>query len=81
MRQNTTNPLSLEEHRHLGVEIKKARARMQELCRLVVEVYGPNSQSAFSFLRAAESLDRLAIEMEAQAERDWPGQYFGGIYS
>jgi hypothetical protein len=81
MRQSQNKPLSIEEHRHLGTELRKARVRMHELCRLVVELYGSNNPAAFSFLRAAESIDRLCGEMEAQAVRDWPGQHIGGIYS
>ena len=54
---------------------------MHEFCRLIVDAYGPKSQAAFNFLKAAEALDRLCLEMESQASHDWPGQHVGGIYS
>ncbi len=80
MRPASSNPLTLDEHRHLGVELRKTRVRIHELCRLVVDVYGPNTQAAFSFVKAAEAIDRLCTDMETQAAHDWPGQYLGGIY-
>ncbi|MDR3722050.1 MAG: hypothetical protein P4L00_10655 [Candidatus Acidoferrales bacterium] len=81
MRPAESIPLTLEEHRELGAELRGTRARIQELSRVVNEVYGPNSQAAFSFLKAAEALDRLSVDLQAQAARDWPGYRTDGIYS
>ena len=73
MRLGTSIPLTLEEHRELGTEIRNTRVRIRQLCDLVVGVYGPNSQAAFTFLRAVEDLDRLNLELRAQAAQDLPG--------
>jgi hypothetical protein len=48
---------------------------------VVSEVYGPNNQAAFSFSKAADALDRLCVDMQAQAARDWPGYHTDGFYS
>jgi hypothetical protein len=81
MRPAESIPLTLEEHRELGAELQRARARIQELRAVVNEVYGPNNQAAFSFSKAAEALDRLCVDMQSQAVRDWPGYHTEGIYS
>jgi hypothetical protein len=36
-------------------------------------VYGPNNQSAFSFLKVTQELDRLCQSLQAQARKDLPG--------
>ena len=81
MRPQTPVPLTLEEHRELGVEIRAVNARMQELCKVVVSVYGPNAQVGFTFLRTAEALSRLCQELQTQATRDLPGYQTDGIYT
>ena len=48
---------------------------------MVNEVYGANNQAAFSFSKTAEALDRLCVDLQAQAARDWPGYHTDGIYS
>jgi hypothetical protein len=63
-------PLTAEEHRELGSEINAATARLQGLCHLVVNVYGPNNRAAFSFIKALEALDRLETDLRAQSEAD-----------
>jgi hypothetical protein len=73
MRPGIPISLSLEEHRELGAELRSARAQMQQLCQLVLAVYGPNNQAAFTFIKVVETLDRLAMDMQAQAARDLPG--------
>jgi hypothetical protein len=80
MRPEESIPLTLEEHRELGAELRKARGRMRELCDLVTAVYGPNNQAAFSFSKAAEAVERLCSDMQAQAERDLPGYHVDGFY-
>jgi hypothetical protein len=80
MRPAESIPLTLEEHRELGAELRRTRARIQELLAVVAEVYGPNNQAAFSFLKAAEALERLCVDLQAQAARDWPGYHTDGIY-
>jgi hypothetical protein len=81
MRPAESIPLTLDEHRELGAELRKARARVQELSTLVAEVYGPNNQAAFSFSKAAESLERLCMDMQTQAARDLPGFHTDDFYS
>jgi hypothetical protein len=80
MRPGTLNPLTLDEHRELGAEIRTARVRMRQLCDLVVGVYGPNTQASFTFLRAVEDLDRLSQDLRAQAGEDWPGYPMDKLY-
>ncbi len=70
MRSETIVPLTLEEHRELAVELSSARNRIRELCNVVVGIYGPNNPAAFTFLKVAESMDRLCNDMQAQASRD-----------
>ena len=79
MAAETPLPLTLEEHRELGKEIRRAGARFRELKRLVTTVYGANSQVAFDFARATDALDRLQLDMEAQANHDLPGLRLDGI--
>jgi hypothetical protein len=73
-------PLTLEEHRELGRELRAANARLQELCKVVVGVYGPNSHASFTFLKVAENLNRLCQDLQAQAARDLPGFSVDGFY-
>jgi hypothetical protein len=61
--------------------MKKTRARVRELCGLVVEVYGPNNRAGFSFQRAAEAFDRLCADLQAQVRQDHPGHASDGFYS
>jgi hypothetical protein len=81
MRPEESTPLTLEEHRELAAELRKVRGRMRELCDLVAAVYGPNNQSAFSFSKAAEAVERLCSDMQAQAERDLPGYQTDKFYT
>ena len=80
MRPGSPNPLTLEEHRDLGAAVRGARLRMRQLCELVVGVYGPNNQAAFTFLKTVENLDRLNQDLRAQAAQDLPGYPVDTIY-
>lgn len=80
MRPQSPVPLTLEEHRELGAEMRVVNARVQELCKVVVSVYGPNAQAAFTFLKVAEQLDRLCQDLQAQAAKDLPGYPIDGMY-
>lgn len=80
VRPLTPGPLTLEEHRELAAEMRAVNARLRELCRVVVSVYGPNTQAAFSFLKAAEQVARLCQDLQAQAARDLPGYSVDGLY-
>jgi hypothetical protein len=73
-------PLTLEEHRQLARELRLTSARLHELCSLVVSLYGSESRAAFTFSRAAESVDRLRHEMQTQAAVDWPEAVHEHIY-
>jgi hypothetical protein len=80
MRPQTPVPLTLEEHRELGAEMRAVHARMQELCRVVVSVYGPNNQAAFTFLKVADAMHRLCEDLQSQASTDLPGHPIDGLY-
>ena len=73
-------PLTIDEHRELGLELKKTTARLQQLCGLVVSVYGPQSLTGFGFLKAMEAMERLRHELEAQAEQDLQGYGAKNLY-
>jgi len=60
--------------------MRAMNARLQELCKGVVSVYGPNTQAAFTFLKVAEQVSRLCHDLQAQAARDLPGFPVDGIY-
>ena len=74
-------PLTLEEHRELAAEMRSVNARLHELCKVVVGVYGPNTQAAFSFMKASEQVERLCQDLQAQAAKDLPGYPVDGLYS
>jgi hypothetical protein len=80
MRPQSPVSLTLEEHRELGAEMRAVNARLQELCKVVVSVYGPNTKAAFTFMRAAEQISRLCQDLQAQAARDLPGYPTDGLY-
>ena len=80
MRPQAAVPLTLEEHRELGREMRAANSRLQELCKVVVGVYGPNNHASFTFRKVAENLDRLCHDLQAQAAQDLPGFSVDGFY-
>jgi hypothetical protein len=80
MRPQTPVPLTLEEHRELGAEMRAANARMRELCKVVVSVYGPHTKAAFTFRKVAEQMNTLCQELQAQAAKDLPGYSIDGLY-
>ena len=73
MGSDSSVPLTLEEHRELSQEVSAASRRLHELCDLVHGVYGPNNQAAFTFLKVIHELDRLCLDLQAQAQKDLPG--------
>ena len=81
MRAETTNPLTLDEHRQLGTELRAANARMRQLAGLVIGIYGPNNRAAFTFQKLAETAERLCQELETQAARDLGGYSSETFYS
>jgi hypothetical protein len=74
-------PLTLDEHKELAVELRATNARLHELCNLVVSVYGPNAQAAFTFIKAAELVERLCHDMQAQAIEDCRGYPVEKLYA
>jgi hypothetical protein len=80
MHSKSPIPLTIEEHRELGCELRRERARLHELSAMVTSVYGPNNRAAFSFTKAAEAMDRLCADMDVQAARDLPGYATRGFY-
>jgi hypothetical protein len=80
MRPKSPVPLTVEEHRELGAEMRSTNARLQELCKLVVSVYGPQTQAAFSFLKMADQMNRLCQDLQAQAAKDLPDYPVDGLY-
>ena len=73
MTTQTPNPLTLEEHRELGREMSATNARLRELCHLVVSVYGPQNQAAFSALKATAAMELLCHDLQTQLTVDYPG--------
>jgi hypothetical protein len=73
-------PLTLEEHRELSREVLAINVRIQELAKMVVEVYGPQNQAAFTFQKTAELMARLCQDLRAQAARDLTGATTDGLY-
>lgn len=80
MRPETSNPLTLDEHRQLGQELRATNVRLRQLCDLVVNVYGPNNRAAFSLQKLAEAMERACKDMEAQAARDMPAHSAENFY-
>jgi hypothetical protein len=70
----------LEEHRELSREMRTARARLRELCDVVVGVYGPNNRAAFSFLKVTDGMDRLCQDLQTQVSHDYPGYNVDDLY-
>jgi hypothetical protein len=60
--------------------MRAVNARLQELCKVVVSIYGPNAQAAFTFIKAAEQIKRLCQDLQAQAAKDLPGHPTDGLY-
>jgi len=73
-------PLTIDEHRELGTELRRTTLRLQQLCGLVVGVYGPQSLTGFAFLKAMEAMNRLRHELEAQAVQDLQGYDAKDLY-
>jgi hypothetical protein len=80
MHPQSPAPLTLEEHRELGAEMRMVNTRLRELCKVVVSVYGPNARAAFTFMKAAEQVNRLCQDLQSQAARDLPGYSTDGLY-
>jgi hypothetical protein len=64
----------------LGRELTAASRRLRSLCELVIEVYGPNNRSSFSFVKAMEALDRLKYDLQHQAMQDLPDHHDNRFY-
>jgi hypothetical protein len=60
--------------------MRAVNARLQELCKVVVSVYGPNAPAAFTFMKVAGGMERLCQDLQAQAARDLPGYPIDGFY-
>ena len=73
-------PLTLEEHRELGRELRTMNSRLQELGALVIRVYGLQNPAASGFTGLAQALERLRGELQTQAADDLPGFPLNGIY-
>ena len=80
MQSQSLIPLTLDEHRELGREMRETALRLQELCALVVGVYGPHNRAAFNFQKATEALDQLRQDLQTQASLDLPGVPVDDIY-
>ena len=73
-------PLTIEEHRELGHEMKAAAQRLRALCGLVEGVYGPANRAAFSFKKAMVAIEHLEEDLATQAMQDLPGYPSNDIY-
>jgi hypothetical protein len=60
--------------------MRAMNARMQALCTMMVSIYGPHAQAAFTFQKAAEDMNRLCQDLQAQASKDLPGHVVEGLY-
>jgi len=74
------NPLSYEEHRELGLELQKSRAKLLHLGSVAATVYGKQSRAAFQFQKVNDAIDKLCDELQAQAEQDCPGLDASSFY-
>ena len=81
MRPESIDPLTLEEHRQLGAELRATGARLHELQTLVMSVYGPQNRAAFDFVKTTEFMDRLCQDLQAQVANDWPGPATEDFYT
>jgi len=80
MRPETLGPLTFGEHQELSLELANAFSKLSELLAIVTEIYGPNNQAAFTFVKTVESLERLRHDMRAQAGQDCPGHETAHLY-
>ena len=80
MSPETSAPLTLEEHRELGRELRVTSARLRELHQLLISVYGPQHLAAAEFRRVSEGLGRLRQDLQTQAAADLPGYPVDGLY-
>jgi hypothetical protein len=74
------NPLSYDEHRELGAEIQRSRAKLLHLGSVATSVYGKQSRAAFHFQKVNDAMDKLCDELQAQAEQDCPGLGAASFY-
>jgi len=79
-RQENSIPLTIDEHRELGREMKATAQRLRVLCELVVSVYGPANRVSFSFLKALEAIELLEQDLATQAMHDLPGYPSNDLY-
>jgi hypothetical protein len=70
--------LTREEHEEIGREVLRACRRMQEVASLLMQVYGPSSQAAFSSAKARDALLRFQRDLAYQASVDLPGEQVDG---
>ncbi len=80
MRPENYIPLTIDEHKEMGREMKAATERLRSLCDLIVNLYGVNNRAAFSFLKALEALDRTREDLQSQAMVDQPGHLNDNFY-
>jgi hypothetical protein len=80
MHPEASSSLTLEEHRQLSLEIRATRARLRALCKVVVDVYGPNNRAAFSFLRITDAMERLSQDLQTQVLEDYRGYNVDDLY-
>ena len=73
-------PLTIDEHRELGHEMKATALRLRSLCELVVGVYGPANRASFSFLKALEAIELLEQDLATQAMHDLPEYPSNDLY-
>jgi hypothetical protein len=73
-------PLTFDEHRDLGHEIKTSIAKLRVLRDVVVDVYGPGNRAAFSFEKALEAMEHLQQDLATQAAWDLPGYSSNHLY-
>ena len=79
MPHNSLVHLTQDEHEEIGREVAAACRRMQAVATLLVQVYGPSSNTAFSAVKARDALLRFQRDLQHQASVDLPGKNIDGI--
>jgi hypothetical protein len=61
-------------------ELRAVTVKIRELSNMAAGIYTIENRAAFSFVKAAEGLERLLREMQAQAALDCPEDHTEHLY-
>jgi hypothetical protein len=79
MPYNRSVHLTREEHAQIGREVALTCRRIEEVASLLLQVYGPSSQAAFSAAKARDAMRRFHNDLQHQASVDFPGVKINGL--